>query len=116
LREADAALRALTGSDAWRIATDDGFEPPSGAARQVFPEFELYVPLADLIDVEAERARLRRALEEAEAELARVEAKLANEQFTSRAPAEVVEKERSKREEFQQKKARLEASLASLAD
>jgi valyl-tRNA synthetase len=49
-----------------------------------------------LFDVEAERARLRRQADEAQAEVTRLEAKLANEQFRTRAPAAVVGKEEEK--------------------
>jgi len=114
LREVDAALQALTGSEPWQVVAGDGFEPPAGAARKVFPEFEIYVPLADLIDLDAERERLGKALREAEKERASAEAKLRNEQFTSRAPADVVDKERAKLDEFSQTCERLKASLASL--
>jgi valyl-tRNA synthetase len=114
LRDSDAALQALSGSESWKVVTGHAFAPPAGAARQVFPEFELYVPLADLVDLDAERARLRKALAETSKDLAAVEAKLANEEFLKRAPAEVVEKERGKLDEFSQKKARLEASLTSI--
>ena len=47
-------------------------------------------------------------------DLARASGKLANEQFLKRAPADVVEKEQRKHDEFTQKKERLEANLASL--
>jgi valyl-tRNA synthetase len=108
------ALEAMTGSEPWSVVEDDEFQPPTGSARQVFPEFELYVLLADLIDLEAERERLRKALGATEDDLRRAEAKLGSEEFTSRAPADVVEKEQAKLDEFTQKRDRLTASLASL--
>ncbi|GAF76329.1 unnamed protein product, partial [marine sediment metagenome] len=43
------ALEAMTGSEPWQLVADRDFEPPPGSAQQVFPEFDLYVPLADLI-------------------------------------------------------------------
>ncbi len=107
------ALRSLTGASSWQFGPD--VTPIEGAARSVFSFGELYVPLADLIDVPAERTRLQRELETIDGELRQVERKLDNRQFLARAPQEVVEKERSKRDEFAQKKARLEANLTSLA-
>ena len=55
---------------------------------------ECYLPLAGLIDLEAERARVGKELEAAEADVARRAAKLANEGFTAKAPATVVQRER----------------------
>ncbi len=108
------ALEAMTGSEPWEIVTDLSYEPPAGSAQQVLPEINLYVPLADLIDIDAETARLKKDLEGIRSDLAKAEAKLANKRFLSRAPEDVVEKERRKRDEFAQKKERLEANLASL--
>ncbi len=76
---------------------------------------ELRLPLAGLVDVEREAARLRRELEEARAELARARGKLANEGFLRGAPPEVVDKERRKAEELAARAERLEARLNELA-
>ena len=54
------------------------------------------VPLAGLIDIEAERARIDKEVEKAEGDLKRVAGKLSNENFTAKAPEEVVAKEREK--------------------
>ncbi|HTT08429.1 MAG TPA: valine--tRNA ligase [Gammaproteobacteria bacterium] len=59
----------------------------------------LQVPLADLIDPRAELARLDKEIARLQLERQRVEAKLANENYVSRAPAEVVAKERARLEE-----------------
>ena len=67
-----------------------------------------------MIDIAAEQGRLLAELAEVLADLAKTTAKLANEEFLKRAPADVVEKEQRKRDEFTQKKERLEANLASL--
>ena len=112
LRESAAALNALTGAARWDVGAR--LAAPPGSARKVLSFGELFVPLSDWIDVEAERARLQSELEQAATDLARTEEKLANEQFLSRAPADVIEKERGKRDEFAQKVERLEANLVSL--
>ncbi|MGQ9572979.1 MAG: valine--tRNA ligase [Dehalococcoidia bacterium] len=62
----------------------------------VLRDVQVIVPLAGLFDVEVERARLRRQADDAQAEVARLEAKLANEQFRTRAPAAVVHKQEEK--------------------
>ena len=75
---------------------------------------EYAVPLGNLIDVEAERKKLQAELERIEGFQASVEKKLANERFVQNAPAAVVEMERKKLADAQQKIASLRESLASL--
>jgi valyl-tRNA synthetase len=75
---------------------------------------ECYLPLAGLIDLDAERARLRKELEAAEADVARREAKLANAGFTERAPANVVAREREGLETAQAALVKLQARLDEL--
>ncbi|NNM00691.1 MAG: class I tRNA ligase family protein, partial [Gammaproteobacteria bacterium] len=72
----------------------EGQEPRSATA--LAGSMKLLVPLADLIDPEAERARLDRELGKLRAELEQAQKKLANESFVSRAPAEVVDKARAR--------------------
>jgi valyl-tRNA synthetase len=79
-----------------------------------FGDFDLHIPMAGLIDVEKEVSRIQQELAGIEKELLRSEAKLANEQFLSRAPAEVVEKERGIQQELQNQKTKLEQRLAAL--
>jgi len=110
--EANAeALNVLSGTASWEFGSE--LVPSAGAARKVLTFGELFVPLADLIDLDAERARLRAELDTVVEELEESASTLANEQFLSRAPADVVAKERRKHDEFLQKKERLEANLAS---
>ena len=75
---------------------------------------EYAVPLGSLIDVEAERKKLQAELERIEGFQASVEKKLANERFVQNAPAAVVEMERKKLADAQQKIASLRESLANL--
>jgi valyl-tRNA synthetase len=80
----------------------------------VLANAELFIPLAEWIDIDAERAKLSADLSATEADLTKVEATLANERFLARAPEEVVEKERGKQAEFRHKRDRLQANLRSL--
>jgi valyl-tRNA synthetase len=73
------------------------------------------VSLSDAIDVAKECARLRRELERLDAQLGALAAKLANEGFTRRAPAEVVDRERDKEREWTEKRGALAAKLAALS-
>jgi valyl-tRNA synthetase len=88
--------------------------PDHGHTRLVAGRLEGFVPLDGLVDLAAERARLEKAVASAEAEAARAGAKLGNADFVSRAPAEVVEKERGKLAEAEELVARLRAQLAAL--
>ncbi|MCD6495335.1 class I tRNA ligase family protein, partial [Candidatus Bipolaricaulota bacterium] len=110
--ELQTPLRTLCGADEWRAAAD--VEPPAGSARQVIGGADLFVPLADLIDIAAEKQRLGKDLEQVESNLERTRKKLANESFLSHAPTQVVEKERAKEQEFLAKADRLRANLTSL--
>jgi valyl-tRNA synthetase len=117
LQSKDAVLRNMagpTGPDGCSIVQGIEVESSAGTARQVFPRGEVRMSLADHIDIGAERARLQSELKEAEENLTKVQATLANKNFLKHAPEEVVEKERQKEAEFKQKKERLQANLASL--
>jgi valyl-tRNA synthetase len=89
--------------------------PRSGVASAVLSEAQVVVPLAGMIDLDAERTRLSSQVAEAEGEVRRLEAKLGNDQFRSKAPAEVVAREeerlaaaRSRAEGLRQRLAELE--------
>ena len=99
--QAAADLPALTGSirTLARVGKLDELtesQRPSGSAVAVAGGLELYVPLAGLIDVAAERERLEREIERVAKDLAAVTRKLDNQDFMSRAPDEIVAKERAK--------------------
>ncbi|KZZ16154.1 hypothetical protein A3765_06785 [Oleiphilus sp. HI0130] len=78
-------------------------------ATQLVGKMEVLVPMAGLINVEAELARLNKEVGKAEGEIKRLKGKLGNEKFVSNAPADVVEKE-------QAKLASAEQSLSLLAE
>ncbi len=75
---------------------------------------QVVVPLAGLIDTDAERAKLSKQLTEAEGEIKRLEGKLANEQFRSKAPADVVAKEQEKLSAAESRAEGLRGRLAEL--
>jgi len=70
--------------------------------------------LAGLIDISAERARLEKELAKAEADISRVDAKLGNANFVARAPEEVVEEEKEKREEALARQQKITEALERL--
>jgi valyl-tRNA synthetase len=91
-------------------------EKPQHAATLVLGSVEVFSPLAGLVDLEAERARLTKELEETEALVARRQTKLANESFVSKAPEEVVQRERDGLEWAQATVERLRERLAALSE
>ena len=85
--------------DAVAIATDAG---------------TLYIPLAEVIDFEKEKARLCAEQKKNEAEIERIEKKLANEGFVAKAPAAVIEGERAKLRKYLEVREALTQSLSKL--
>jgi len=88
--------------------------PPNGAVQLVVRGDIAALPLRGVIDLAAERARLAKEMEKCDADIARVEAKLGNPNFVARAPEEVVEEEKEKREEAQLRKAKIAEALQRL--
>ncbi|MCA9847946.1 MAG: valine--tRNA ligase, partial [Dehalococcoidia bacterium] len=88
--------------------------PSEGVVTSVLAVGQVVLPMAGLFDQDAERERLAKQIAEAEAEVARQEAKLSNEAFTSKAPEAVVAKERERLETAQGRLEGLRASLAEL--
>jgi len=89
-------------------------EAPALSANATSPGLEVFVDLAGVIDVEAEIARKRKELEKLDALIAGKQKKLANEKFVSRAPAEVVQREREGLAELEEQHARITETLAAL--
>ena len=87
---------------------------PSHALALVIGEIEVYLPLAGMVDLEAEQRRLQDELTKTASEIARVESLLGNERFMAKAPAEVVERERAKLARYQEQKDKLRARLLAL--
>jgi valyl-tRNA synthetase len=87
---------------------------PQGAVQIVVRGEVAALPLKGVIDLAAERARLAKEMAKADADIARVDAKLGNPNFVSRAPEEVVEEEKEKREEAQARKAKIAEALERL--
>jgi len=87
---------------------------PRGAVQLVVRGGVAALPLKGVIDLAAERARLAKEMAKCDADIARVEAKLGNPNFVARAPEEVVDEEKEKREEAQLRKAKLAEALQRL--
>lgn len=89
-------------------------QKPAQAGSAVLPGVEIFVLLRGLLDLEKETARLEKEIAQTVKEQERLEGKLNNPGFISKAPVEVVDKEREKLEQVSQRKASLEKRLAEI--
>ena len=91
-------------------------EAPAGAAAQALLRdgFELVVPLAGMVDLDKERARLQAEATQLHTQLVALDARLANEKFTAKAPPALVQAERAKAEEWRERHAQLLERIARL--
>ncbi|MGB9429454.1 MAG: valine--tRNA ligase [Gammaproteobacteria bacterium] len=105
-------LKSLARVESLRLLNQGEQPPPAAAA--VLDQATLMIPLAGLIDVPAERARLERQLDKLRLELAHTRTKLANANFVSGAPAAVVAGVRSRAAELESTIQRLEVQMARL--
>ena len=106
------AIRRMARASA--IEALDGPLPP-GSAQLVVEEATVVLPLAGVIDLDAERARLAKDKGRALAEAEKVVRKLDNAEFVAKARPEVVEENRERLAAFRQEVARLEAAIARIA-
>ncbi|MDY6917454.1 MAG: valine--tRNA ligase [Chloroflexota bacterium] len=88
---------------------------PDKAKTLVLTGAEVFLPMAGMIDVEAERARLQSEIEQNKADIARFESRLDDEKFASRAPAHIVERERDRLQGCRDRATRLAQRLAELS-
>ena len=105
-------LDSLAGLESVTVL-DPHDEAPKSAV-ELLGAMKILIPLAGLIDTEAETARLTREIDKQTRELGRSEQKLANANFVDRAPAAVVDRERARVAELRAAIGRLEEQLASL--
>jgi valyl-tRNA synthetase len=110
LRAEERALRRLARVEDVVMAGGGGM----GAHAVLRSGAELFLPLSGVIDVAQERQRLAKELERLGGQLRATEARLASEQFTARAPAEIVGKEREKADSLRMQRDRLAGKLKGL--
>jgi valyl-tRNA synthetase len=90
-------------------------EVAKGAVQLVVDEATFVLPLAGIIDVAQEQARLRKEMAKAASEIAKIGAKLGNEAFVAKAPPEVIEEQRERLAEAEAVRGKLTAALDRLA-
>ena len=104
---------------AWASTVTVGQEAPANAGRMVScvtGAAQIYMPMEDLVDLEQERERLQKELDNARNMIQRTEGKLKNESFVSRAPEAVVNAEKEKLEKYKALAEKLTASLEALSE
>jgi valyl-tRNA synthetase len=96
------------------ISVGIDIEKPKASASAVVKETGIFIPLGGLIDLDVERNRLQKDIVRLEGSLQGVSKKLANENFVKNAPSDVVEKERQKKSDWEEKLSKLKALYEDL--
>jgi len=110
LRKGLTHICSLAGAETVQIV--ETAQRPEESASAVLADAEIVVPLEGLIDKEAERAKLKKSLADLDRQIGPLAAKLANEAFVSRAPAEVVQAQQAKLADLQSQQTAVAALLA----
>ncbi len=105
-------LRALIGAEA--ILCGEQFLPSAQTPTLLTALGKLYMPLEGLVDTDAERKRLEKELGKIDAELKKVSSKLNDANFTERAPKEVIDENKRRREDFKTRQTQLQEMIANL--
>jgi len=112
LDENQQFLSSLAKLEAITILSDSEEAPIS--ATSLLGDMEILIPMAGLIDKDAEIARINKQMEKVQKDLDRVSGKLNNEKFVGKAPEAVIAKEREKQAEFESTIAKLDAQKARI--
>ena len=96
------------------IAYLDGGEVVPNAATALLGDMKVLIPLEGLVDLAAERQRLRKQIDRQTRDLDRCETKLGNDSFVARAPPAIVDKERTRARELSTALGKLRAQLEAL--
>ena len=110
------ALASLTMLDEDQIRIVEGLPAkPAGSIALVVGSIEIYLPLADLIDLHAELDRLGKDLAQVEAQITRLQTMLDG-PFSEKAPVEVVQKERDKLARYQETAEKIRSQIINIQD
>ncbi|MBQ9946436.1 MAG: valine--tRNA ligase [Clostridia bacterium] len=96
------------------VSDDEGVFELDGSVSVVTDIATIYMPMAELVDFEAEKKRLNKELEEVEKKLSQINGKLNNQGFLAKAPAQVIEEQKANQIKLNEKAALLKASIAKL--
>jgi len=113
LKKCNNDIAKLTKADNIEIKQD--IKKPDHAATAVVHDFEIFIPLKDVIDLDVEKERIKKEMNRLEKLLNGINKKLQNKQFMDKAPEHVVEKETNKQKNFQEKFNKLQKSLKMIS-
>ncbi len=97
------------------VLVDPNYEKPRGCAVGVMSKAEIFMPLGEFMDLDKEIARLKRELSEIDEDMERVKTKLSNKSFLEKAPKKVVEKEKEKLRNLEDRRERIKKHLEFLS-
>jgi valyl-tRNA synthetase len=109
------AINTLAGANI-EVAGRRQAEAAADAVVMVLADAEVEIPLASMVDIQAEKQRLSKEIQQAQAEVRRLEAMLGNEEFLAKAPPAVVDKERARLASRKDNLERLSEHLQRLND
>lgn len=89
-------------------------EPPKGSIQTIVDQTTLILPIADIIDLDQERERLKKQIGKLEQDIKKISQKLENEKFIANAPEDVIAEQKSRREEAETVRNKLSAALKQL--
>ncbi len=112
LEEGRSYLEKFCNPEQLKLGTD--LQAPEKSMSSVLTGVELYLPLAGLLDLDAEIARLEKELKRLDGEVERVQKKLSNQGFVAKAPAAVIEEEKAKEQDYVEKRATVQARIDEL--
>ncbi len=107
-------FQRLASASGLRVSDNEEVFELDGSVSVVTDVATIYIPMAELVDFEAERKRLNKELEEVEKKLSQINGKLSNEGFLAKAPAAVIEEQKANQIKLNEKAALLKASIAKL--
>lgn len=97
-----------------KIEIDVNVKIPEKAMSAIISGAEIYLPLAGLIDIKQELDRLEKELNKLDAEVERVEKKLSNQGFVAKAPEHVIKEEKTKQQDYMEKRNQVRARITEL--
>ncbi|SDZ04762.1 valyl-tRNA synthetase [Evansella caseinilytica] len=112
LRRGQSYLERFCRPGEWKMGT--GLTAPEKSMSSVLSGVELYLPLAGLLDLDAEISRLEGELKRLDGEVTRVQKKLSNEGFVAKAPEKVIAAEREKEKDYLEQREKVKARIREL--
>ncbi|MFH1374859.1 MAG: valine--tRNA ligase [bacterium] len=97
-----------------KLYTGTDIKKPPLSASTVISGAEIFVPLAGLIDIEVEKKRLEKELANIKTQLEKTSKKLANADFLANAPQEVIEREKTKKQDYQERSEKINRNLEQI--